>query len=123
MQVDGHTMDIVLEEVKLVPGLDMPLFGILKALHQGWKIRNKGVNLTIYKGDMALTFDRELPTRNGTLVAVSLLPRSGRSRGQEMCMPVEAKSIWNINRMHQVFNHAGEEALRTSLQLEACGQA
>ena len=62
MQADGRTMDIVLEEVKLVPGLDMPLFGILKALHQGWKIKNKGVNLTIYKGDMAMTFDKELPT-------------------------------------------------------------
>ena len=48
MQVDGRTMDIVLKEVKLVPGLDMPLFGILKALQQDWKIRNKGVNLTIY---------------------------------------------------------------------------
>ena len=60
---------------------------------------------------MALTFDKELPTRNGTLVGVSLLPHSGRNRGQEMCMPAEAKSTWNINQMHQVFNHAGEEAL------------
>ena len=62
MQADGWTMDIALEEVKLVPGSDMPLFGILRAPHQGWKIRNKGVNLTIHKGDMAMTFEKELPT-------------------------------------------------------------
>ena len=84
-QVDGMTMDIVLEEVKFVPGLDMPLFGILKALAQGWKIKNHGINLTIYKGPMTLTFDRNLRTRNGKLVGVSLLPRGG-THGKEVAM-------------------------------------
>ena len=59
-QVDGTAMDIVLKEVKFVPSLDMPLFGILKALAQGWKIKNNDINLTIYKGQMTLTFNRNL---------------------------------------------------------------
>ena len=35
LQADGTTHDIVLEDVKHVPGLDMPLFAVLKALDQG----------------------------------------------------------------------------------------
>ena len=73
-QADGSTLDIVLEEVKYVPGLDMPLFGILKALSQGWKTRNEGIFLMLYKNKMSITFDRVLRTKNGKLVGVSLLP-------------------------------------------------
>ena len=35
LQVDGTMQDIILEEVKHVPGLDMNLFAVLKALKQG----------------------------------------------------------------------------------------
>ena len=56
-QVDGRTQDIVLEEVKYVPGLDMNLFVVLKALKQGWKISNKGIALMITKEGTTLTFD------------------------------------------------------------------
>ena len=114
LQSDGSTRDIVLNDVKLVPGLDMPLFGILKALSQGWRIANKGVHLRLMKKGVAVEFDRVTHTATGQLVGVSLLPRSTSST-HEYAMPAqEEKStkIWNINRFHQVFNHSHEEALR-----------
>ena len=57
LQVDGRTQDIVLEEVKHVPGLDMNLFAVLKALRQGWQIGNNGINLSLTKGRTTLHFD------------------------------------------------------------------
>ena len=32
LQTDGTTQDVVLEDVKYIPGLDMPLFAVLKSL-------------------------------------------------------------------------------------------
>ena len=99
-QADGSTLDIVLEEVKCVPGLDMPLFGMLKALSQGCKMRNEGTFLTLYKNKMSITFDRVLRTKNGKLVGVSLLPRDGDNR-KEVAMPATTDSsstTWDINR-------------------------
>ena len=100
-QVDGTTQDVILEDVKFVPGLDTPLFGILKALDQGWKIKNKGVHLSLYKNGTTVTFDRLLETKNGKLVGVALLPRTGKGSKGEVAMPVrEGPKTWDINRFH-----------------------
>ena len=87
-QVDGRTQDIVLEDVKLVPGLDTPLFAILKALDQGWRIKNRGVLLTLIRKGVQVTFDRILTTRNGKLVGVALLPCTGQGSKEEVAMPM-----------------------------------
>ena len=123
-QKNGMTQDIILDDVKLVPGLDMPLFAVLKALDQGWKISNEGVFLTLRKDGVSITFNRLMRTKNGKLVGVALLPRDGRSSKKEMAMPVQETTekpnkVWNINRMHRVYNHAGEDALRRTAK--ACG--
>jgi hypothetical protein len=57
LQIDGSTQDLLLEEVKYVPGLDMPLFAVLKGLKQGWKIGNKGVFLSLTKSGVTIWFD------------------------------------------------------------------
>ena len=44
-QVDGSTMDIVIEGYKCVPDLKMPLFGVLKAAEKGWKISSMALTL------------------------------------------------------------------------------
>ena len=87
-QVNGNTQDIVLEEVKYVPGLDMNLFAVLKALKQGWMITNKGITLSIAKDGMMLWFDRVMNTTNGSLVGINLLPRTGtiKKRKGEVAM-------------------------------------
>ena len=91
------------------------LSSILKALSQGWRITNKGVHLALKKNGVTIVFDRLLETTNGKLVGVALLPRSGDKSKGEMALPMREGSptgSWDINRMHQVYNHAGEEALR-----------
>ena len=118
VQVDGTTTDVVLHGVKHVPGLDMNLFSVLRSLDQGWNISNDKNYLMLKRGKLTLKFDRYYPTRNGRLVGIDLLPRSQPSRG-EVAMPAKEEQegskptkSWDINRMHQVFNHASEEALR-----------
>ena len=50
LQRDGSTQDILLDPVKYVPGLELQLFAVLKALEQGWKLDNSGVKLVLTKG-------------------------------------------------------------------------
>ena len=75
--------------------------------------------MVLTKGNVKLKFDRTYETKNGRLLGINLLPRSRPTKG-EVAMSTrddhneedKPTKTWNINRMHQVFNHAGEEALR-----------
>ena len=114
LQVDGSTADVVLQGVKFVPGLDMNLFSVLRSLDQGWNISNDKTHMMLNKGKTTIKFDREYPTKNGRLVGINLVTRT-RSNDGEFAMQAtegEPTKTWNINRMHQVYNHADEEKLR-----------
>ena len=50
LQQDGSTQDILLDPIKYVPGLELQLFAVLKALEQGRKLDNNGVKLVLTKG-------------------------------------------------------------------------
>ena len=115
LQVDGSTADVVLQGVKFVPGLDMNLFSVMRSLDQGWKISNDKTHMMLSKNKITLKFDREYPTKNGRLVGINLVTRT-RSTDGEIAMPAkeEPTKTWNINRLHQVYNHADEEKLRHS---------
>ena len=115
LQVDGTTTDVVLHGVKYVPGLNMNLFSVLRSIELGWNISNDKRHLKISRDKMTLRFDREHFTKNGKLVGINLVPRLRPSSG-EVALSAEEEpkptKSWNINRLHQVFNHGNEESLR-----------
>jgi hypothetical protein len=74
-QVDGKSLDIVLEEYKHVPSLQMHLFNVTKALDAGWKLGNDGIKITLKKGPHRVVFDRVMKTDCGRLCGVEVLSR------------------------------------------------
>jgi Reverse transcriptase (RNA-dependent DNA polymerase)/gag-polypeptide of LTR copia-type len=112
-QVNGDTVDIVLEGYKCVPGLHMNLFAVVKALDSGWDIGNEGIKMYLRKNGTRITFDRIFNTATGSLCGVEILPRSGRSSRRDVAVvATEGKQSWDVNTLHRVFNHAHEETLR-----------
>ena len=79
LQQDGTTTDVVLEDFKYVPNLCVNLFSITKALHKGWNIGNKGVQMYLQKNDQRIVFDKEFKTQKGAVWGVKILPRTSQS--------------------------------------------
>ena len=125
IQVDGSTADVVLQGVKFVPGLDMNLFSVMRSLDQGWNISNDKTHMMLSKNKITLKFDREYPTKNGRLVGINLVTRTRSNTGELAMQAMEEGAnddtkptkTWNINRMHQVYNHANEEKLRRTAKI------
>ena len=109
LQSDGSTLDTVLPVYKHVPGLTVNLFSVMSALENGWKLSNRGLYLVLRKGKHEIVFDRLIKTQDGKLCGVEILTRHA-----EMANPTAGivGKTWDINRMHKVFNHGSEEALR-----------
>ena len=129
VQRNGTTKDIVLNDCKFVPGLETNLFSLTKSIDQGFKIGNEGPVLILRKGNVVLKFDRILRTKGGKLCGIDLLPRT-KGNKDDIAMPAgdekkedtkkkdkkEKTKHWDINRMHNVFNHASEEVLRKTAE-------
>ena len=112
-QVNGHTVDIVLDGYKCVPGLSMNLFAVVKALDAGWDIGNEGINIFLVKGGTRITFDRIYNTATGSLCGVEILPRTVSASKHDIAVPAtDPHKHWDINQLHKVYNHASEEILR-----------
>jgi hypothetical protein len=58
IQVDGSTLDIVINDVKFLPELCADLFRVNKALKNGFKLSNQNENISLTKGSASITFDR-----------------------------------------------------------------
>jgi hypothetical protein len=110
IQEDGTTTDIILEDYKYVPDLWVNLFSIPKALGKGWNIGNKGVKIFLTKGEIKITFDREFPTHKGLVLGVEMLPRT--LAHDTASAALERGKIINVDRLHRIFGHTGEETLR-----------
>ena len=112
-QTNGDTVDVVLDGYKCVPGLNMNLFAVVKALDAGWDIGNEGIHMYLVKGDTRITFDRIFNTASGSLCGVDILPRTGSNNKHDIAVPAsDTAKHWDINRLHKVYNHASEEVLR-----------
>ena len=75
-QEDGSFMEILLDDYKYSPNLDVNLFSITKALSKGWKLSNDGVKLILTKNNAKLIFDKVLHTKDGVLCGIDMLTRT-----------------------------------------------
>ena len=111
-QTNGSTLDTVLKDCKCIPAMKMNLFSLPQAMKRGWNVRSEGCVVILFKDGNEIRFDRMLKTEDGFLLGVEMLPRQVEN---DTAMPATGGStVWNINRMHQVFNHASEEVLRAT---------
>lgn len=109
IQSDGSMNDVVLRDCKYVPGLFTNLFSITKALEGGCCISNKGVVMTLSKGQFNLQFDKQLRTDTGVITGVEMVPRVDASH-----LTLEKGLNVNINKLHLLLGHACENTLRAT---------
>jgi hypothetical protein len=57
IQLDGSTLDIVINEVKYLPELCANLFSVKKAIKNGFNLSNEGESISLTKGSSSITFD------------------------------------------------------------------
>jgi hypothetical protein len=109
IQSDGMMSDVVLQDCKYVPDLFTNLFSITKALQGGCSILNKGVTMTLSKGNLNLTFDKQLQTDTGVNTGVEMVPHVDASH-----LTLEKGMTVNINKLHLLLGHACEKILQAT---------
>ena len=89
---------------------------ICSPLEKGYKIGNKGVVISLQKGDSSIKFDKIMQTSKGFVIGVELKPVS-RS---DVCMPVLDKGCKvDINQLHKILNHPSEDASEDVVRMTA----
>jgi hypothetical protein len=73
IQVDGSTLNIVINDVKFLPELCANLFSVNKALKNGFKLSNKNENISLTKGSVSITFDRIIKSLDGTVSGIKMV--------------------------------------------------
>ena len=75
VQENGSTLDLILHDCMYIPELCINLFSITKALSEGWKISNHGLQIVLSQSDQNIKFDQILKTAHGYVCGVTILPR------------------------------------------------
>jgi hypothetical protein len=88
----------------------MNLFSISKLLKNGFKIGNDGIIVNLTKVSTTLSLNRILNTKNGCVSGAKLNPISIKSAGS-VIDPEKSEMKVDINRIHKIVGHCGEEAL------------
>jgi hypothetical protein len=73
IQVDGSTLDIIINDVKFIPELCDNLFSVNKALKNGFKLSNMNENISLTKGSASITFDRSIKSLDGTVPGIKMI--------------------------------------------------
>jgi hypothetical protein len=73
IQVDGSTLNILINDVKFLPELCSNLFIVNKALKNGFKLSNKNENISLTKGVASITFDRIIKSLDGAVSGIKIV--------------------------------------------------
>jgi hypothetical protein len=110
LQKNGEKLIVTLENVKFVPELWVNLFSIGKALKKGFDIGNDGEIIKLTKGNVSLTFDKIMKTKNGFVPGIRLMPVLS-DIGTAVVESGKGESI-DVNNLHKILGHCGDESTR-----------
>jgi hypothetical protein len=82
------------------------LFSIGKALKNGFNPSNDGKIIKLSKGNVTLTFDKVVRTKNGFVPGVKLLQILG-DVGTSV-LETKKRNTIDVNNLHKVLGHCGE---------------
>jgi hypothetical protein len=108
IQSDGSEVQIIMKQYKQVPDLWCNLFSLTAALNDGWILSNKSKMITLTKDGVSLTFDKIIPSGDGYLCGVEIVP--ARETAAAATTLAEGATL-DINDFHLIMNHAAEETL------------
>jgi hypothetical protein len=106
LQKNGEKVIVTLENVKLIPELWINLFGIGKALKNGFNLSNDGEIIKLSKGNMTLTFDKVVRTKNGFVPGIKLLSVLGNV-GTSVLENKKHETI-DVNNLNKILAHCSE---------------
>jgi hypothetical protein len=92
--------------VKFVLELRINLFSIGKALKNGLNLSNYGEIIKLSKGNVTLTFDKVVRTKNGFVPGIKLLQVLG-DVGTSVLETKKCETI-DVNNLHKTLAHCGE---------------
>jgi hypothetical protein len=95
-----------LENVKYVPALWINLFIIGESLKHGFKISNDGEIIKLSKGNVTLSFDKVVRTKNGFVPGIKLL--QVLSDVGTSVFKTEKRDTIDVNNLHKILGHYGE---------------
>jgi hypothetical protein len=116
IQVDGSTLDIVINDVKFLPELCVNLFSVNKALKNGFKLSNKNENISLSKGSASITFDRIIKSLYGTVSGVKMVYLDSPIAYVDQYKLDSGKSV-NVNKFHEIIGHCGLDRLKKTAQV------
>jgi hypothetical protein len=116
IQIDGSTLDIVINDVKFLPELCANLFKVNKALKNGFKLSNKNENISLTKGSASIIFDRIIKILDGTVSGVKMVYLDSPTAYDAQNKLDSGKSV-NVNKFHEIIGHCGLDRLKKSAQV------
>jgi hypothetical protein len=111
IQVDGSTLDIVFSEVKYLPYLCANLFSMTKTRNNGFKLSNKGENISLIKGSACITFDRIIKSLDGTVSGIKIVSLDSPTVYVSQNKTDSSKGI-NVNKFHEMIGHCSYDPLK-----------
>ena len=74
VQANGSTLDLILHDCMYIPDICINLFSITKALSEGWKLSNHGLQMVLSRANQNIEFDQILKTAHGYVCGITMLP-------------------------------------------------
>lgn len=111
IQKDGTIFTVVINDCKYIPDLWVNLFSVTQALKNGYNISNKGLIISLKKGDARLTFDQVLETHSGQVVGVNMVPHSDAQSDVAHVLLEHGRDV-DVNVLHKTLGHIHEDALK-----------
>jgi hypothetical protein len=115
IQVDGLTLDIVINDVKFLPELCANLFSVNKALKNGLKLSNKNENISLTKGSASITFDRIIKSLDGIVSGIKMVYLDSLTAYVAQNKLYSGKSI-DVNKFYEIIGHCGLDCLKKTAQ-------
>jgi hypothetical protein len=111
VQLNGSTLDIIINEVKYAPNLCANLLSINKAIKNGFKLSNNGTSICLTKGSASITFDRIINTLSGSISGFKMVSHQSSVAYVAKGKLELIKSI-DINKFHEMIGHCGFDCLK-----------
>jgi hypothetical protein len=118
IQLDGSSLDIVINEVKYLPDLCANLFNVNKALKNGFDLSNEGESISVTKGLSSITFDRIIKSLDGTISGIKMISLDSHTAYIAQNKVGSNKSI-DVSKLHEMTGHWGLDHLKKTAQI--CG--
>jgi hypothetical protein len=117
IQVEGSTLDIVINDVKFLPELCANVFSVNKALKNGFKFSNKNENISLTKCSASITFDRNIKSLDGTVSGIKMVYLDFPTAYVAQNKLDSGKSV-NVSKFHEIIGHCGIDFLKKTAQVQ-----